>query len=162
MQITVTIRNLTTAFNFRPVYWGGWLMLVYLRGGCTGGDLCCSSEGRTPHAGRAGGPTAHQGQVPMSGLASWLEGALSICQSKSSKAAAEQWPGQCFFNCRDDTVRVFSSFKYLPWLFLLLQNENLPRKWQMVYCKKNTPSTAKNSCVWEAGDNRAANRLPRR
>lgn len=41
-----------------------------------------------------------------------------------------------FINYTDDAVQVLSSFNHLPWLFLLLHNENLPLKWQIVYCKK--------------------------
>lgn len=50
-------------------------MLVYLRGGCTGEmklqpiPSAAVLRDVTPRAGGAGGPVAHQGQVPTPGLA---------------------------------------------------------------------------------------------
>lgn len=48
------------------------------------------------------------------------------------------------FHYTDDAVQILSRFEHLPWLFLLLHNENLLLKLKIVYCKKNTqqPKTA--------------------
>lgn len=48
-----------------------------------------------------------------------------------------------FFNDTDDIAQVLSSFKHLLCLFLLLHNENLPLKWQIVYCKKQKEKNTK-------------------
>lgn len=143
MQITITIRNLTTTFNWRPVHWDGWLMHVYLWCGCIGGNqaaapsLCCSSV-------------------------CW--GSKRICNTSRSCTCARLVSGRVFkhlpksyqqswnrtmtqavlFNCTDDAVQILSRFKHLPWLFFLLHNENLLLKWKIVYCKKTSqqPKTA--------------------
>lgn len=61
------------------------------------------------------------------------EWSLTICQSNSGKATTEQWPKQCFLITQMTQFKFLSSFKHLPWLSLLLCNENLPLKWQIVY-----------------------------
>lgn len=48
-----------------------------------------------------------------------------------------------FFNDTDDIAQVLSNFKHLLCLFLLLHNENLPLKWQIVYCKKQKEKNTK-------------------